>query len=220
MPAPYYSDDAVTIYHGDCREVLPALDRPAAIVTDPPYGVGIKYGPSYNDRRSDYWEWFVDILDMMRAAAPIVAFTHRVAALRHLTGWDWVGVWNKPRSLSGLVQLPVSPHWEPIFLYGITGRKDLPRRFDVFSVNPAIPAVAPPTAAHLDHPTPKPVSLMQQLIDWVAPTGVVIDPFMGSGTTLRAAKDLGRHAVGIEIEERYCEIAAKRLGQEVLAFGA
>jgi site-specific DNA-methyltransferase (adenine-specific) len=209
---PYYEDSGITIYHGDCRDVLPTLDQPAAIVTDPPYGVGIKYGPSYNDRRPDYWEWFADTIELMRATAPIVTFTHRVTALRHLSGWDWVGAWNKPMAMSGLIQLPVLPHWEPIFLYGITGRKDLPRRSDVLSFD-----ACRSTIDTQGHPLPKPVALMRQLIEWVAPSGVVVDPFMGSGTTLRAAKDLGQRAIGIEIEERWCERAASRMGQEVLA---
>ena len=67
------------------------------------------------------------------------------------------------------------------------------------------------------HPTQKPVTLMKRIIEDHFPTGVIVDPFMGSGTTLRAAKDLGRRAVGIEIEERYCEAAVARLAQEVLA---
>ena len=149
----------------------------------------------------------------MKAAAPIVAFTHRVAALRRLTNWDWVAIWNKPLAMSGLNALPVMPHWEPIFLYGVKMRKDLRRNFDVLSANP----VNPRSAGH-DHPCPKPVDLMRQIVDWVCPTnGVLVDPFMGSGSTLRAAKDLGRRAIGIEQSERYCEIAARRMGQEVLA---
>jgi site-specific DNA-methyltransferase (adenine-specific) len=68
-----------------------------------------------------------------------------------------------------------------------------------------------------DHPTQKPLGLIRRIVESILPPGgVCIDPFMGSGTTLRAAKDLGRKAIGIEIEERYCEIAAKRMSQEVL----
>ncbi|MGH9252244.1 MAG: DNA methyltransferase, partial [Acidimicrobiales bacterium] len=69
------------------------------------------------------------------------------------------------------------------------------------------------------HPVEKPVGLMRHLIFHCPPLAEVVDPFMGSGTTLRAAKDCGRRAIGVEIEERYCEIAARRLGQEVLDFG-
>lgn len=204
---PYYQDDSCTIYHGDFLSINVQAN---AIVTDPPYGVGKKYGESYSDKDGPaYWEWFHQALTRMREAAPTVAFTHRIAGLRHIEGWDWVGAWNKPRAMSGLNSMPVMPHWEPIFLFGLIGRDDLCRRFDVISANPA-PAS--------QHPCPKPVGLMRELVLWLTKdTDIVLDPFMGSGTTLRAAKDLGRKAIGIEIEERYCEIAANRLAQEVLA---
>lgn len=69
----------------------------------------------------------------------------------------------------------------------------------------------------VDHPTQKPLALLSRIVRSMVPVdGSVLDPFMGSGTTLRAAKDLGRRAIGIEIEERYCEIAANRLAQGVL----
>jgi site-specific DNA-methyltransferase (adenine-specific) len=77
---------------------------------------------------------------------------------------------------------------------------------------------APPGTERV-HVTQKPETLLREIL-LVAPPGAVLDPFMGSGTTLRAAKDLGRKAIGIELEERYCEIAARRMGQEVLDLGA
>ena len=206
---PYYSEDGITIYHGDCVELLPSLTA-EAIITDPPYGVGKKYGDLYDDSRPDYWDWFLGVVKLMRSAAPVVAFTHSHAALRHVTDWHWVYVWHKPRSTAGLNYYPVMPHWEPIFTYGIGGRPDLPRGFDVFSHSPV-------PNRDSEHPHPKPIPLYAEMIQRFAPTGVVLDPFMGTGTTLRAAKDLGREAIGIEIEERYCELAVQRLAQGVLA---
>jgi DNA modification methylase len=209
---PYYEDDAVTIYHGDCREILPALDDVGGIVTDPPYGVGYDYGNEYLDVKGDaYWEQFGEWMNAMRCCTDMITFTHRVTALRVLTDWDWVSIWNKPLAMSGLNALPIMPHWEPIFMYGVKMRKDIPRHFDVVSVNPQNAR----SSGH-EHPCPKPLGLMAELIRWTIPGGLVVDPFMGSGTTLRAAKDLGRKAIGCDISERYCEIAAKRMAQEVL----
>lgn len=212
MVKPYYEQDGITIYHGDCREILPELPT-GAIVTDPPYGVGKDYGEFDDTDGPAYWEWFLDVLRLMRKSSPMVVFTHRLAALRHITDWDWIYVWNKPLAMSGLNWFPVMPHWEPIFTFGIAGRglNDLPRGYDVLSFNPQ-------PSHGSGHPAPKPVALFAELIRRFAPVEIVIDPFMGTGTTLRAAKDAGRQAIGIEIEERYCEIAAQRLGQMVLAF--
>ena len=89
-----------------------------------------------------------------------------------------------------------------------------PNRLNYITTNEAR-AGSDGLAAVIGHPTPKPLSLMRRLID-ACPPGVVVDPFAGSGSTLRAVKDQGRRAIGIEIEERYCEIAAQRCAQEVL----
>lgn len=226
-PRPYYQDEHVTIWHGDCIEVLAAAgnDTYGLALTDPPYGIGVQYG-QYDDLRLDYWAWMAAVVRRLRSIAKVVAFTHRVEALRRLEGWDWSAVWTKPASFTvRMGNSPVVPHWEPILLYGIHAIGASSKgRSDVFSCQP-VPAVGLEArgreswrdAAHKGHPTPKPVELFRLLIETFGQAGgVILDPFMGSGTTLRAAKDLGRKAVGIEVEERYCEIAAKRCAQEVL----
>lgn len=227
---PYYADESVTLYHGDALEILPSL-RADLILTDPPYGVGVKYGRSFDDRRSDYWAWFSEAVALMREAAPIVAFTHRVTALREVAAWDWIGVWNKPMSTGArLGNSCLLPHWEPIFMYGIhTIGTRSQFTADVFTVNPQRVAGtkgrrgregwAAATGEEADHPTPKPEPLYGLLLRSLGQNAeTVLDPFAGSGTTLRVAKDHGRKAIGIEIEERWCEAAVNRLAQSVMAF--
>ncbi len=115
---------------------------------------------------------------------------------------DWIAVWHKPLSF-GFWSTPMLPHWEAICIYNQPLKIT---RSDVFVSNPEKPN---------GHPAPKPLSLLREILS-VFPAEIVVDPFMGSGTTLRAAKDLGRKAIGIEIEERYCEIAADRMSQTVM----
>jgi len=225
---PYYQDESVTIYHGDCREILPLLGR-GVIITDPPYGCGIKYGALYDDSPKTYWEWFLPCVDMMKTHSAPVVFTHRNAALRYISGWDWVGVWNKPGSFGSRIgNSCVLPHWEPIFMFGIhgLGTKSL-YTSDVFTFNPNNNGAGISDIGRAkwkdgdfpNHPTPKPRSLFVSLIKAFAQNDeTLIDPFCGSGVTLRAAKELGRKVVGIEIEERYCEESAKRMSQEILPF--
>jgi site-specific DNA-methyltransferase (adenine-specific) len=211
-PTPYYSDDSVTIYHGDCRDILPHITGDV-VLTDPPYGIGKKYGDSYTDSGGpDYWDFMRDVVKLSIGAAGTVAMTHRVLALRELTDWDWCAAWVKRNQQMRLFSMPVLPTWEPIMLWGVKGI-DMPHKPDTFQID-GVPSTTVPGG----HPFPKPERLMADLADWLCPDGgTVIDPFLGSGTTLRVVKDRGgRKAIGIEIEERYCEIAAKRLGQEVL----
>ena len=197
---PYYEHAGITIYHADCRELLPTMSVDL-VLTDPPYGVAMHYGVSSDDTPAAHFEWFRPVLTLMRAAAPTVVFTHRQAALHELTDWSHVAVWNKPMAFGYQVHNWLA-HWEPIFVYG----KPSTVTFDVFTHA---------TSRQNGHPTPKPETLFAHLLR-VFDGDVTLDPFMGSGTTLVAAKRLHRQAIGIEIEERYCEIAAKRLAQEAL----
>ena len=226
---PYYADDMVTIYHGDCLDILPQL-RADAVISDPPYGVGVPYGPSYDDSRDDYWPWMRECVEAMRAAAPVVAFTHRVAAIAELNGWDWVGVWNKGVTFGPRVgNSPIIAGWEPILLYGMHGLGVGGGGFpDVQTIRPQRAGNVMGGAmgrekwktSQLGHPVPKPPGLYQRLVSVLTPKGgAVIDPFMGTGTTLRAAKDVGRKAIGIDVEEAYCEMAVASIAQESFDFG-
>lgn len=202
---PYYQHAGITIYHGDCREILPQLEGDS-IVTDPPYGVGRDYGVCD------------DSLETFKESVLLVSSRRSAVFIPVCRIWDlpvrpqWMGVWNKTYGASGLIAYPIYPHWEGIALYNLSGdfAGNVGHRSDVFSF--------PPAKAHgSGHPTPKPLDLMKELVGWM-PGNKILDPFMGSGTTLVAAKSIGKSAVGIELEEKYCEIAAKRLSQEVFDF--
>ena len=210
------------LYHGDCLEILPTLPKVDAVITDPPYGVGIKYGEAYDDSRAGYWEWFIPALERIRACCPLVVFTHRNHALKHITGWDWIGVWNKPGAFGARIgNSCILPHWEPIFMFGIhaAGTKT-DYTADVFTFNPQ-PANAGlvgigrarwEDSAITAHPCPKPVAIYERLIKaFDQPRGTVCDPFMGSGTTGVACAQLGRKFIGIEIERKYFDIACERI---------
>jgi site-specific DNA-methyltransferase (adenine-specific) len=211
---PYYADDLVTIYHGDCREWTAAWQLAAVMVTDPPYGIEFSSGmggkfldtsmasdgdTSVRDRALVRW-----------GSRPALVFgtwkAPRPKATRHVLIWekgDHVGM--------GDLSIPWRPNTEEIYVLG-TGFVGH-RGTSVLRHNAPSPNFTPPQFRY--HPTEKPLALMRDLIG-KCPLGTILDPFMGSGTTLVAAKSLGRHAVGIEIEERYCEIAAQRCRQEVL----
>jgi DNA modification methylase len=215
---PYYDDGSVTIYHGDCREVIASLpDSDCVMVTDPPYGIGhssnrpgapLRGEQIANDESTAVRD---DVLTAWAGRPAIVFGSCRVNAppipLRATLVWDKGGHVGM-----GDLSLPWKQNWEHIYISGpgFVGRRDT----GVLKFN----ALAP-WAGEYTHPHEKPLELMRELVGKCAPLASILDPFMGSGTTLRAAKDLGRRAIGIEIEERFCEIAARRMGQEVLDFG-
>ena len=220
---PYYDHAGITIYHGDCREILPTLPTVDLVLTDPPYGINFNasgrigrpssvktsggvYGKEWGDIRGD---------DQPFNPSFVLAFTriilwganHYASRLPDSGGWL---VWDKKRGGTagqGFIGSDAELAWTNIS--GTVRMKSI--FWDGFRREVEI-------HQHY-HPTQKPTELMRWCIQLVNPAPeTILDPFMGSGTTLRAAKDLGRKAIGIEIEEKYCEIAAKRLSQEVFNF--
>jgi len=197
MLTPYYQDGAVTIYHGDCREILPQLEPVDLVLTDPPYPNGeghfvdaiyiaIDVIPKIDcNSKMIFWSE----IELPPCNLPVVA-TH---------------IWHRT-NVNGKI-------YEPIFQCEQDKRK---RRSEIHAAPAIFNGAGPGCNQFLGHPTQKPVSLLNWLIN-KTDAQTILDPFMGSGTTLRAAKDLGRKAIGIELEEKYCEIAARRMFQEVLA---
>jgi site-specific DNA-methyltransferase (adenine-specific) len=227
---PYYSDDAVIIYHADCRDILPLIPDKSIdlVLTDPPYGIGIKYGGNYDDNPKEYWQWFLPVVEQMIKIGKITIFTHRNGeSQRHIQGWDWMGVWNKPVSFGARIgNSAILPHWEPIYFYGIHSAGVYGEYCpDVLTFNPVKAGGSSligrekwqNAESFKKHPAPKPIGLFQKLAQTFSPDkGIILDPFLGSGTTAYCAKKLNRKCIGIEIEEKYCEIAAKRCSQSVM----
>ena len=230
MTAPYYSDDRVTLYHGDCREVLASMadQSVAAVLTDPPYterthskartpervGVSAFGAITDADLRAFLTEasrvslgWVVATLDYRHA----VEFDNDPPeGLRVLR----LGVWVKTNPTPQLTGDRPAQGWESI---AYMHRADRRSKWHGGGGHGNYVAPIPPSEGH---PTAKPLPLVSQWVRWFTnPGDVVLGPFAGSGPTLRAAGDEGRRAIGVEIEERYCEIAARRLAQDVLDFG-
>ncbi len=203
---PYYQDNAVTIYHGDCREILPGLAPVDLVLTDPPYGLGDKWQggkvkwPLHHGQM--VWDSAIvkELPELIQHGRQQIIWGGHLYPLPASRGWF---VWDKLERndafTSGQAELAWSNLDQPIRVW---------RRCSTAIMS-----------THKIHPTQKPIELMTWCL-WFTDGGLILDPFMGSGTTLRAAKDLGRKAIGIEIEEKYCEIAARRMSQEVLQFTA
>lgn len=220
---PYYEAGGITIYHGDCREVLPQLEGGGLdfMVTDPPYGISWRkglnraagsrahsgiVGDADTSARDDVLAWWGDRPAVVFGSLTKPPPPNLIQAL----------VWKKPND-AGVVGCVTGFRRDVEAIYLCGGR--FPRRGPEWSsvLTSTIPNIGSPSspAGETGHPHAKPVDLMAQLNALV--DGVIIDPFMGAGATLRAAKDHGRQAIGIEVDEAHCETAALRLGQEVLA---
>lgn len=214
---PYYQDDWATIYHGDCREILPQLEPVDLVLTDPPYGIGEAAGRNKSrgklavSKDYGYSDW-----DSKRVDKDIIFLALGLSKRSIIFGGNYYSdiltaqscwlVWDKENGATDFADCELA--WtnlrQAVRLrkhrwHGML-RKGNEDRF---------------------HPTQKPMDLMKwciQKADKDGENGTILDPFMGSGTTLLAAKNLNRKSIGIELEEKYCEIAAKRLSQEVFNF--
>jgi site-specific DNA-methyltransferase (adenine-specific) len=206
---PYYEHGGITIYHGDCRDVLPALSEASVdfVLSDPPY-------PS-----EFAWCWPVlasegyRVLRDRRNLVTLLGHYQVPDVLRDFALTPFRYWWICGMQQSDCVKLhgkAVSVYWKPA-LWFVKGL----RRIDL----PDYPRdlVSSSKPAKSDHPWEQSYGWFVHQVDRLSlPTETVLDPFMGTGTTLEAAKNLGRRAIGIELEEKYCEVAALRLSQELL----
>jgi site-specific DNA-methyltransferase (adenine-specific) len=196
---PYFEENGITIYHGDCREVLPSL-RPTnfdAVITDPPYPNNAAH--FIEDIEASLWfienfsspRWLIfwDVLEAPPVKLPLVA--------RH--GWRKSNT-NRPGNYEAIYEFADEP-------------RRASRMFNFPVIYPGLTGCSEATG----HPTQKPLKLMKELVELRKPKHI-IDPFMGSGATLEAAQFLGIEAVGIDRELKNCADAANRLRQSVLHF--
>lgn len=204
---PYYEDDSVTIYHGDCREIMPDVWYDC-ILADPPYGIA--YDASHEKYKGGIPRFAVTGDDepfdgSHLVHCPAILWGGNCFADTLPRSPKWLAWVKTARDDANIRQADMELAW--------TNCVSRPRVFHHLWIGAF---KASESGIRAVHPTQKPVALMSWCLGFL-PDGVVLDPYMGSGPTLRAAKDLGRRAIGIEIEERYCEIAAQRMMQEVLA---
>lgn len=224
---PYYQDDAsgITIYHGDVFDVLPELSSVDLVIADPPYSFGM--ASTFSEGKAGSWG---DMMNGARWYGSWLIECRRLTAARQGAAW----VFNSWRSFPVLARAAMEAPWpiESLLVWdkqwiGPGGQRGLRPSYELVALfaqpdfqlaNRGLPDIWQCQWSAIKpngHPAEKPEALISRLIR-ESGGGLILDPFMGSGTTLRAAKDLGRKAIGIEIEERYCEIAAKRMAQAVL----
>ncbi len=230
---PYYQDKWVTIYHGDCREILPVLDcKVDLVVTSPQYNVGLDYGhpdkipiDEFQEQTRDWTQKLFDV--SAESSRMYIAVGEQMLwwykPLAEQIGWQYMQllIWCKtnicsPQKISG--DWGFMTDW---FLEMRKGKRT-PMLNDVIGITTfnwfAHSYPQSNSSEKKQHPAQWPLSLVKRYIVR-SPGNTVLDPFMGSGSAIVAAKSLNRHSIGIEIEEKYCEIAAKRCRQEVFELG-
>ena len=228
MTEPYYADESVTLYHGDCLTVTEWLTADV-LVTDPPYGRAWKQGDTgkgrgwasdnhagiANDATTEVRDWALNSWAVTGACGkprPAIVFGDLMLAppsgVKHVLVYDKGNDAGFTGAVGGYRR-----NVEGVYLLGGHGSG----LGGVSAVLSTRRSAGGNLARTTGHPHTKPLDVMERIIQ-AAPPGIIADPFAGSGSTLVAAKQLGRHAIGVELEERYCEVIAKRLAQGVLDF--
>lgn len=218
-----------TLYLGDCLDILPTLEAGSvdAVITDPPFGIDFKYN-EHNDTPEGYGEWLWRIIELAESkandGAPIFVF-QAMPNCRHFSEWfprDY-RIFAACKNFVQMRPTEMQYSFDPVIVWWKGGERwaagTASRDFYVANTSPS---------SHtglnnvVGHPCPRPLDQMRQFVgQWVAPQGVTLDPFMGSGTTGVACAQLGRKFIGIEIDPKYFEIARKRIelayAQKVMA---
>lgn len=220
---PYYQDDYVTLYHGDCLENTTWLEADV-LVTDPPYGVdwtprkgsysktqGAKNLYEIEPIKGDSTPEIRDNALALWGNKPAIVFgSWRIArpqATQHRL------IWHKAGMPPGPLRAAFMTNDEEIYVWGEGFKPSAPPLRSVITTQEHRPSAV----RDIGHPTPKPIGLMELLLDRT-PEGIIADPFAGSGSTLLAARNLGRRVIGIEIDESFCELIANRLSQQSFQF--
>lgn len=217
---PYYEESSITIYHGDCREVLPTLEQADLVLTDPPYAVSA--GRSEWKITASVGTGIHLAANKVRKGGAMLVFStssgrgieYTLGAVGRALPFNRLLTWHK-----SFVRSRVAGPWRwDVVTILAFGRASFGRPMH----SSCFQSVGPASTNHLGsatHPAELPVAICEWLYSpFDRDDLVLLDPFLGTGTLLMQAASLGRRAIGIEIEERYCEIAVKRLRQEVLPF--
>jgi len=214
LPTPYWTseDGRLVIYHGDCREILPTLTGVDAVVSDPPYGIGYKGGTGGNLIHSKRHRRNETVIGddapfepQLFLSFPHVALFGAQHFYSRLPEGGTFHVWDKRGDYKPFSTSDFDTIW--------VNRKEVGRSFHC-----VWRGLCRDTEhdQRIEHPTQKPLVVMRWVLEMFPEADLILDPFMGSGTTLRAAADLGRKAIGIELDERFVKVAIERLRQGVL----
>lgn len=218
MIKPYYDHNGIVIYHGDCREILPELPKVDLVLTDPPYGINYK-NATWHDSPREY-EYLISfaVKEFNRLCGGWIFIFQAMPNCGKFSEWFPEGyrIFAALKNFTQVTPTRIRHAWDPVIFWcnvkkGKPGKGVVNRDYHIGNTAAVV------SGPKCGHPCPRPLDTVEYIAGIASyPGETILDPFMGSGTTLRAAKDLGRKAIGIEIEEKYCEIAVKRLGQEVL----